>query len=63
MTFNPLICQNCTNQVIATVYPLYEVMVKNGVPVETIYKKLNISLQCCKTALLAHIDYMEQLNC
>lgn len=63
MTFNPLICQNCTNQIIATVQPLYEVMVKNGVPVHVIYEKLNITLQCCRTALLTHIDYMKQLDC
>lgn len=63
MTFNPLICQNCTNQNIGVIYPLFEVMVKNGVPAKEVYVKLGVELQCCKTALLAHIDYMKELEC
>ena len=63
MTFNPLICQTCTNQNIATIYPLYEVMVKNNIPIPEIYEKLGIHLQCCKSTLLSHVDYMEDLKC
>lgn len=63
MTFNPVVCQNCTNQNIATVYPLFEVMLKNGVPIIKIYEKLGVELQCCKTSLIAHIDYMKDLEC
>lgn len=63
MTFNPLICQTCTNQNIATIYPLYVEMVKNGVPIPEIFDTLKVEIQCCKTALLAHEDYMRQLEC
>lgn len=63
MTFNPLVCQNCTCPNIASIYPLFEVMVKNGVPIPEIYEKLGIELQCDKTSFLAHIDYMKELDC
>lgn len=63
MTFNPLICQNCADTNIASIYPLYEVMVKNGMEPKEIFIKLGIQLQCCKTSYLAHIDYMKELEC
>lgn len=62
MTFHPLICQNCGNQIISATYSLYVAMIKKGVTPEEALDKLGIkNIDCCRTLYLVHIDYTEEL--
>lgn len=61
MTFNPIVCQTCTNQIIGVVYPIFLEMIKNGVHPKDAIDKLGIDLKCCISTILSHVDYMENL--
>lgn len=61
MTFNPVVCQNCTNQNIGVVYPMFIAMIEKNIHPKDAIAQLGIDLKCCQVALLSHIDYMEDL--
>ncbi len=56
----PVRCFSC-NSVISQKWPKYKKMVDNNIPVDVIFKDLNIKRYCCKRMLLSHVDYIDDV--